>query len=264
MDQATAKMVLGVYRLGHQDAGDPFFAEAMREVEQDPALAAWFEEEQRFDSQVSETLKQTPAPVGLKELILLNAKAAGEPPPIVGQTFWGRQPRVKTWLAMAASLMLAFVLGRQTLPASRPSPVASGRFANANPLVLQAIAYTGKMPALQFVCNDPLVVTRWIEEKSAAMKMGKLIDKPMASMQMIGSGTARWEGKPVIFIALQNGEQMGMLYLVRAADFPDAATGADEIVEKDGWVAETGRSGERLYVLTTKGTRANLRFPMPL
>ena len=258
------KMVLAAYRPGHQDAGDPFFSEALREIEQDPALAAWFEEEQRFDSQVSETLKQTSTPAGLKEVILLNAKAAGKPSSIVGEAFGRWQPQIKISLAMAASLMLAFVLGRQTLPNPMPSPVANGSLANSNPLVTQAIAYTGKMPALEFVCNDPSVVARWVEDKSKTMKMGKLIDKPMASMQMIGSGTAQWEGKPVIFIALQNGEQMGMLYLVRAADFPDAATEADEVVEKDGWAAETGRSGERLYVLTTKGTRANLRFPMPL
>lgn len=57
---------------------------------------------------------------------------------------------------------------------------------------------------------------------------------------------------------------MGMLCLVRASDFPVAASEAGEIVEKDGWVAKTGRNGEHLYVLTTKGTRANLSFSMPL
>jgi hypothetical protein len=65
-------------------------------------------------------------------------------------------------------------------------------------------------------------------------------------------------------IALQNGQQMAMLYLVRAADFPGAAAGAGEITEKDGWVSKTGRHGQDLYVLTTKGTRKNLNFPMPL
>ena len=84
------------------------------------------------------------------------------------------------------------------------------------------------------------------------MHMGKLLDKPLYSMQMIGSSTAQWEGKPVIMIALQNKEQMAMLYLVRASDFP-AISGNGEIVEKDGWVSKTGRNGEHLYVLTTKG-----------
>ena len=54
-----------------------------------------------------------------------------------------------------------------------------------------------------------------------------------------------------------------MLYLVRASDFPDTA-GNGEIMEKDGWVSKTGRNGDHLYVLTTKGKRENLDFPMPL
>ena len=134
----------------------------------------------------------------------------------------------------------------------------------ANRLALQAIDYTGKMPALQFVCFDADLVGDWINKKSAAMDMGKVIEKPMARMQMIGSSTAEWEGKPVIMVALQNGAQMAMLYVVRAADFPGAAAGAGEIMEKDGWVSKTGRNGKDVYVLTTKGTRKNLDFPMPL
>ena len=35
-------------------------------------------------------------------------------------------------------------------------------------------------------------------------------------------------------------------------------------MEKDGWVSKTGRNGDHVYVLTTKGTRENLNFPMPL
>jgi hypothetical protein len=129
---------------------------------------------------------------------------------------------------------------------------------------LQAIAYSGKMPALQFVCFDSALVARWIDEKSAALSMGKVIEKSMANLQMIGSSTARFDDKPVILIALQNGSQMAMLYVVRAADFPDAASGAGTTMEKDGWVSETGRDGQHLYVLTAKGTRKNLHFAMPL
>jgi hypothetical protein len=93
--------------------------------------------------------------------------------------------------------------------------------------------------------------------------MGRLLDKPLARMQMIGSSATEWEGKPVIMIALQNKQQMAMLYLVRAADFPGIA-GDGQIMEKDGWVSKVGRHGDDLYVLTTKGTRQNLDFPMPL
>ena len=264
MDNATTRLLLGAYRAGTQDKDDPFFAEALHEVEHDPELAAWFEEEQRFDALMVKTLKQAPTPAGLKELILLNAKSPAKPATLIETLphLWKRQ--TKTWLAAAAAVVLAFVLGRQTTPRSIPSG-HSGEVASADGdrLALQAIAYTGKMPALQFVCFDASVVAHWVTEKSTAMHMGKLLDKPLYSMQMIGSSTAEWDGKPVIMIALQNKEQMAMLYLVRVSDFP-GISGNGEIMEKDGWVSKTGRNGENLYVLTTKGTRQNLDFPMPL
>ena len=264
MDKATIKLVLGAYRAGTQDKDDPFFAEALREAERDPELVAWFEEGQRFDALMVDTLKQAPAPTGLKELILLNAKSPAKRVTLIEALPHLWQGQAKTWLAVAASVVIAFMLGRQTTPGSTP-PARSGEVAGANGdrLALQAIAYTGKMPALQFVCFDAAAVAHWVTEKSAAMHMGEVIDKPLSSMQMIGSSTAEWEGKPVIMIALQNKEQMAMLYLVRASDFPGTA-GGGEIMEKDGWVSKTGRNGEHLYVLTTKGTRENLNFPMPL
>ena len=264
MDNATTKLLLGAYRAGTQDKDDPFFAEALCEIEHDPELAGWFEEEQRFDALMVTTLKQAQAPAGLKELILLNAKSPAKPATLIEFIPHAWQRQTKTWLAAAAAIMLAFVLGRQTTPGPTPPP-RSGEVASAegDRLALQAIAYTGKMPALQFVCFDASVVAHWITEKSTAMHMGKVLDKPLSSMQMIGSSTAEWEGKPVIMVALQNKEQMAMLYLVRASDFP-GISGNGEIIEKDGWVSKTGHNGEHLYVLTTKGTRANLNFPMPL
>ena len=261
MDKAAVKTALGAYRAGHRDAGDPAFAEALREAARNPELAAWLAEQQRFDALMAAALQQAPPPAGLKESILRAAGSDGKPFPGAAATPFAR-PRPVAWLAMAAALALAFALGRLTLPRAA-GPAAAGR-AGANRLALQAIAYTGKMPALQFVCFDAAEVAHWVQEKATAMRMGQFLDKPVASMRMIGSSAAQWEGKPVIMIALQNGQQMAMLYVVRAADFPDAVHGAGEIMEKDGWISKTGRHGDHLYVLATKGTRQNLDFPLPL
>ena len=263
MDKAAIKTVLSAYRPGPRDAGDPVFAEALRAAEHDPELAAWFEEEQRFDALLVDALKHVPTPAGLKESILLNARVAAWSPAVVEETPTAWRRHAKTWLATAAGLALAFILGRQTLPRAVPPRAGTGN-EDVNRLALQAIAYTGKMPALQFVCFDADAVAQWVEQKGHALNMGKLLEKPMAGMQMIGSSTAQWEGKPVMMIALQNGDRMAMLYLVRASDFPGAIHRDGEITEKDGWVSKTGRHGEHLYVLTTKGTRQNLNFPMPL
>ncbi len=76
MDNATIKLMLGAYRAETSDQDDPFFAAALRAVEQDPELAAWFKEEQRFDALMVGTLKQASAPANLKDLILLNARSS--------------------------------------------------------------------------------------------------------------------------------------------------------------------------------------------
>jgi hypothetical protein len=261
MEKATIKMVLGSYRANHQDAEDPILADALRELERDPELKAWFEEEQRFDRGMMAELQQVPTPADLKDLLLLNAQAAGREPAGAVKALFQRQ--AKTWLAIAAGLAIAFVLGRLSLPPGALSPQSNGG-GGGEFLATQAIAYTGKMPALQFVCFDASLVAGWVNEQSAALHMGKLITKALPKLQMIGSSTARWEGKPVIMIALQNGHQMAMLYLVRATDFPGATSEIGEVMEKDGWVSQTGRDGDNLYVLTTKGTREDLHFPNPL
>ena len=260
MDKVTLKMVLGACRPGQGDAGDPLIAEALREAGRDPELAAWLEEERRFDAFVADHLGSLPTPAGLKESILLNARASQQRPTAMDRPPAAWRHPAATWLAVAAGLALAFLLGRHTLP----DAVQSSSGADADRLALQAISYTGRMPALQFVCFDPAEVARWVNGKSASLHMGQLIDKPMAKMQMIGSSTTQWDGKPVVMIALQKGDQMAMLYLLRAADFPDEAAAAGGIMEKDGWVSKTGREGDHLYVLTTKGTRKDLDFPMPL
>ena len=258
MDKATLKLVLGACRPGHRDDADPLIAEALRAAGSDPELAAWLQEERRFDARVADGLGTLSAPAGLKESILLNARFSRQRPAADRSPAAWQRPAA-AGLTVAAGLALAFLLGRQTLPDAVPSAGAG-----ADRLALQAIAYTGRMPALQFVCFDPAEVARWVNGKSADLHMGRLIDKPMARMQMIGSSTTEWEGKPVVMIALQNGDRMAMLYLLRAADFPGAAGAAAGIMEKDGWVSKTGREGDHLYVLTTKGTRKDLDFPMPL
>ena len=45
MNNDHAKIVLSVYRPHGQDADDPFFAEALQQAKNNPAMAAWFKNE---------------------------------------------------------------------------------------------------------------------------------------------------------------------------------------------------------------------------
>lgn len=253
MDKEQVRQVLSVYRAGSDDALDPYFAEALRAAEADPELEAWFAEAQRFEAEVVALLHATPAPVGLKEAIL--RRAAVSPAPGVTAE---RRIAFAPWLAAAAAVVAAFFIGRGSVV-----PAAVHRLGDGS-LALQAISYSGQMPKLDFVCFSSNAVKGWVDEKSAAMHMGNLLDKPMPNMQMIGSSATEWNGKPVILVALQNGQHMGMLYLMRAADFPSGASEDGHVMERDGWVSKVGCRGEHVFVLTARGTRDDLNFPMPL
>ena len=122
MDIATVKLVLSAYRTDRHEANDPVFAEALRAVEADPALAAWFADEQRFDALVRTSLEEVPTPAGLKDLILLNAKSPGTVPlPVTPSAYRSRQwwRQGGKWLAVAACVMLAFVWGPAYAAADR-------------------------------------------------------------------------------------------------------------------------------------------------
>ena len=251
MDPDLAKLTLSAYRPGTEDVRDPHFAEALSEAERNPELAAWFAEAQRFDAEMAALLEGAPVPAEVRDRL-------------------GRmrhETRLITvsfapWILAAAALIVgAFFLGRVTVPQLSSSSSEKGSGDN---LALQAISYTERMPALQFVCFDANEVRTWINHKSTALNMGPVIDKPIPDMHMVGSSAATWEGRPVMMVAVQNGRRMAMLYIMRAEDFPTAAEHAGEVVEKNGWVSKTGLRGSRLFVLTARGTRADLDFPMPL
>ena len=71
MDKDAIKTTLSGYRPGSaEDARDPYFAEALRAVGDDPELSAWFAEQQRFDLVMSEMLGAPAAPAGLKDAVV--------------------------------------------------------------------------------------------------------------------------------------------------------------------------------------------------
>jgi hypothetical protein len=99
MTNEQAKFILRAYRSGGQDAADPAFTEVLAQASRDPGLRAWLEREQAFDATIGEKLRSISPPSGLRESILAGAKASRPVP---------RLQRASTWMAMAASIAVAF------------------------------------------------------------------------------------------------------------------------------------------------------------
>lgn len=153
---------------------------------------------------------------------------------------------------------------RVIAPPERPGKALASE-APISPLALQAISYTERMPALQFVCFDAAAVASWVNEQPGTQQLGIKLPKPdkALSMTMIGSSVVDWNGRPVVMIALQNRERMAMLYILSPRDAADLEEGATETVQKANWVVRTTKSGGRVRILTTKGTPEDLDFQMP-
>jgi len=76
MDNREAKFILGAYRPNGQDAGDPRFSEALEQARRDPILERWFLDSLAFDAAITEKLRATEVPPGLRESILAGVKVS--------------------------------------------------------------------------------------------------------------------------------------------------------------------------------------------
>ena len=71
MNNLEAKLILQAYRPGGEDASDPFFREALEQVERDPELKRWFTDEIARDSSIRSQLETAaPVPRNLKANLL--------------------------------------------------------------------------------------------------------------------------------------------------------------------------------------------------
>ncbi|MSU72072.1 MAG: hypothetical protein EXS43_06980 [Opitutus sp.] len=73
------------------------FAEALAQVDRDPLLRAWWAREQKSDRLLAAKLAQVPPPPGLREAILVGARASQRP------RRWWTNP---AWFATAAALIV--------------------------------------------------------------------------------------------------------------------------------------------------------------
>jgi hypothetical protein len=93
--------ILRLYRPGTMDAMDPQMAEALQEVQRDPELAHWFNEQCGVYIAIRSKLKQIEVPADLKRRILLEN---------VGRRKMIHLNRPVTWLAAAAAVALLGVV----------------------------------------------------------------------------------------------------------------------------------------------------------
>jgi hypothetical protein len=246
MDNREAKFVLNAYRPGGQDANDPRFAEALRQVRRDPILKHWFDESVAFDAAMTRSLAATPVPNDLRESILTGVKVTRVP-------HW--KNRWRKW-AIAAAVVLSATLGVLVWHNTRPAPVAGWQL-QALDAILSSIAQ--KESHFDVISRNPVDLVKWLRENSAPA--GKKLPDGLDRLPSIGCKAFFWREKSVSLICftLPEGRAIHLVMTNVSMESDRRLKHEAKVVQQGHWATATWREGDMIYMLALEGSRDELR-----
>lgn len=244
MTPEDARLLLQMRRPGDRDRDDPLFAEALRVVDRDPELKAWFDREQQRDRALAQKLATIAPPPGLREAILAGARAS-EP----RRVRWWRQP---AWLAAAAAI--ALLLGvTATLRLGRGGLALDAlALAAAQELSTDGGAHAGPVASLADI------QTRLAETpEPLGEALGRLIDLDV--LRRDGCRTVRIAGYEMLEVCFQRGGNWFHVYVMPRQGAP-VKVDASRIVSgaAGGVVAVAWSDAKHSYALVSDAGR----FPL--
>jgi hypothetical protein len=231
MNSQQAKSILEVWRAGGAQARQPEVAEALRQVERDPELARWFEDQRAFDSAMTSAMKEIPVPSALRASIL--AANAVVPIPF-------RQHHRARW-ALAASLLLLAGL------AALLNRGHSASFADYRREVIEEA--WGDAPHLELNTSDVGQIRRWLVQHDA--KGDFTIPTALRDLPVTGCRLLEWRGHKAAMICFAEGIKHTHLFVMDRVDFADMPPQGTPAFEKcGGWKTISWSQGPKTYVLS--------------
>jgi hypothetical protein len=240
MNNVEAKFILKGYRPNGADANDATFGAALSQAGQDPALRAWFAQEQAFDAAVVAKLGEVPVPAGLREAILAGGRVSDTP-----RRGWWQHPAL---LAVAASI--AVVLA--TTMALWPKQAAA-----RNGLVDLAVDDTLYNKAHGGHGAEAGALQSMLVESST--HIGDSLPIDFAALRKAGCRTLDFEGRPVLEVCFKRNGSWFHCYIAQRHDFPAlAAAVAPVLADEDGASVATWADTSHLFVMVTKAGHSSL------
>jgi len=216
MTREEARLILQSCRLGGQDAADPQFAEALALAKRDPELAAWFEQERKFDTLVGGSLRQVRAPARLKAEILALGKSVESPAESPISVWWRNLFSWNSPVSWAMASAIVVLLG---LVIFWKKPENPGRFADFSAQMVQAAV------------NDPHHVDTGASNlKQAVAWLGAhqsennlVLPAVLNGNGLMGCRVLSWHGRKVSMLCYQlHGSTHVDLFVTQGGMFPDA------------------------------------------
>jgi anti-sigma factor RsiW len=216
MNREEARLILQACRPGGQDAGDPQFAEALALAKSDAELAAWFAEQQKFDTFASRKLKSVAVPSDLKAKILADAiQPRQKILELPGPAWWQNLFRPPVSWAMAAMIVVLL-----SLAVFWKQPESTAQFADYSAQMVSAAVNDAHHVDVEN--SDMKQVVAWLGEHHSENKF--ILPAALNNANgLVGCRVLDWHGQEVSMLCYGlNGAGHVDLFVAQSKIFPDA------------------------------------------
>lgn len=241
MTNDEAKFILGAYRPGGDDSGDPSLGEALEKAQRDPALRLWFEREQAFDRAVSAQLRGLTPPAGLRGSILAGAKVSRS------QRRW----TIPLWIGLAAAITLTLTTWSLGPNRSGDAPLTTDALARFAALDVRG-DHAGAVHA-----EDAGTVGEWLQDPAHRLLKG--IPADTTRLRADRCRSVRFAGRDIFEICFKRGAVYHVYIAPRRRSDP-AGDEAMPLFREHGTLASVSWSdAQNIYVMVTDAGEDALR-----
>ena len=239
MTPQETKRILASYRPGSDSVVDMAVGEALSELERDPALKTWFEQQQAFHGAMRRSLGEIPISANLPARILAQI-------PIVPMRSWWQRPMI--WSAAAA----LFVIGGLFLWFAKPfAPDNWGKFRE------RTITWSEHQYRMDIVTNDLAAVRNFHASRGAPSDYA--LPPRLAALTTLGGGLLSWRDQPTSMVCL-NFANRDVLYLfvIESNNVRNPPSSAPRFATLESHLTASWTDGNKSYLLAAPRATGDL------
>lgn len=247
MTNEEARFLLQGYPADGSGARDPQFAEALEQVQRDPGLRRWFEEQQAFDQAVAGKLQSLPVPAGLKAEILAGCQTV----PV--RAWWRRRAFL---VSLAACLAGCLAIAALWIEGGKGKDFAGYR----SDMVRFVMKVEQGREPLDLTSGELSGIRDWIASHSDMNDL--TVPEALTRESGVGCRVTDWAGSSVVLVCFRlASDEVAHLVVIDRADLRGRPTQEDGVVlaSVDGVGSVAWADGPRTYLIVSRAPKAVLR-----